>query len=256
MIVRNAGKHFGPAQDLLIMEHIPNGELFDLLASREPVSAGTSRRLLRDVISGMAACYRSGVSHRNLKPESLLIKETGRVVIIGFGHAKLAAHQGDTNTDAYGALGYAAPEVERAMVAGIPYNYELADVWSLGVISFCLHAKRPLFRQAGGAVEFRDVVGDNNEKMWQVVEMGTHTANYYPAFPDDLKRFISSLLRKEPTDRPSFGELERAIMGDLGVLNKFPGLRWLAEPLNDEGTFLGELSRLRPDLVFQPAQPA
>ena len=61
------------------MEHIPNGELFDVLASQEPsvagkpLAEGTSRRILRDVISGMAECYRFGVMHRDLKwlPQSL-----------------------------------------------------------------------------------------------------------------------------------------------------------------------------------------
>ena len=75
MIVLDVHELFSPAHHIIFMEHIPNGELFDVLASPEPsvagkpLSEGTSRRILQDVISGMAECYRYGVTHRDLKPE-------------------------------------------------------------------------------------------------------------------------------------------------------------------------------------------
>ena len=69
--VLNVHEIFAPAHHIIFMEHIPNGELFDVLASQEPsvagkpLAEGTSRRILRDVISGMAECYRFGVTHRD-----------------------------------------------------------------------------------------------------------------------------------------------------------------------------------------------
>ena len=75
MIVLDVHEILSPAHHIIFMEHIPNGELFDVLASPEPsvagkpLSEGTSRRILQDVISGMAECYRYGVTHRDLKPE-------------------------------------------------------------------------------------------------------------------------------------------------------------------------------------------
>ena len=75
MIVLDVHETLSPAHHIIFMEHIPNGELFDVLASPEesvagkPLSEGTSRRILHDVISGMAECYRYGVTHRDLKPE-------------------------------------------------------------------------------------------------------------------------------------------------------------------------------------------
>lgn len=100
LIVLNVHEIFAPAHHIIFMEHIPNGELFDVLASQEPsvagkpLAEGTSRRILRDVISGMAECYRFGVTHRDLKPENLLINEHGRIVIIDMGHAKRVAASG------------------------------------------------------------------------------------------------------------------------------------------------------------------
>ena len=71
--VMNVHEIFAPAHHIVFMEHIPNGELFDVLASQEasvagkPLTEGTSRRILRDLISGMSECYRFGVTHRDLK---------------------------------------------------------------------------------------------------------------------------------------------------------------------------------------------
>merc|ERR1712217_855353 len=93
------GGPFEPAKHIIFMEHIPNGELFEILASPEdavagrPVSEGTSRRFLQDVISGMGECYKFGVTHRDLKPENLLLNEEGRIVLIDMGHAKTAPNQ-------------------------------------------------------------------------------------------------------------------------------------------------------------------
>ncbi|CAK0875984.1 unnamed protein product [Prorocentrum cordatum] len=41
--------------------------------------------------------------------------------------------------------------------------------------------------------------------------------------------------------------------GDRDVLEQFPGLEWLAEPVNDELEFIDELRRSRPNLVFRGA---
>merc|ERR1719199_1201159 len=41
MMVKDVWDHFHPAHHIIFMENVPNGELFELLASQEPGVAGT-----------------------------------------------------------------------------------------------------------------------------------------------------------------------------------------------------------------------
>jgi serine/threonine protein kinase len=250
------------------MENVPNGELFELLASAEPsvagkpVSEGTMRRFLRNIIDGMAECYRCGITHRDLKPENLLINEEGTIVIIDLGHAKLGEpvqnlnRQSDGNllppppplmrtstANAYGTEAFNAPEVS----SGIKYDCELSDVWSIGVIAFYLHAKLPAFRVGGGAGVVDALIGEQNEPFWSTISK----SGWYPAFPEGLKEFINVLWRVNPDKRPRFADLERAITGAADIIEKYPGLKWLADPVNDATSFISELRASCPTKTFR-----
>jgi len=247
------------------MEQVPNGELFDLVTSVEPsvkgkpVSEGTSRRFLHDVISGMAECYRYGLTHRDLKPENLLLNEEGRLVIIDLGHAKVAPVPDvggvpsplpllkTTTTHAYGTPAFNAPEA----VTGREYDCEASDIWAIGVTAFILHAKLPAFDEGGGIGKWSDILGADKERFWQKIAKSTH----YPEFPDELKQFINVMWRINPTERPSFGQLELAISGDAETLSQFPGLRWLAQPTNDIDAFAAELRQYLPNSVLSIGRP-
>jgi len=257
MIVLDVSSHFSPAHHIIFMEHIPNGEMFELLASQEPsvagrpVSEGTSRRFLHDVINGMAECYKFGVTHRDLKPENLLINEEGRIVIIDLGHAKREALPPLARTstvNVYGTPAFNAPEV----TLGGKYDCEAADVWSVGVIAFMLNGKLPAFAQGGGVALWDDVTGTGNERFWRKIS----SSGYYPPFPDELQQFINMLWRKDPGQRPSFSHLEQAINGDEETIAQFPGLKWLSQPVNDVPTFIDELRRSCPTKTFKAASVA
>jgi len=262
-IVLDVHAHFAPAHHIIIMEHVPNGELFSLLTSQEtavvgkPVSEGSSRRFLHDIINGVAECYMHGISHRDLKPENMLIDERGNIIIIDLGHAKHVDAQPQNSdqipmiptlartstVNQYGSDAFNAPEVAK----GLKYDCELADVWSVGVIAFLLHARLHPFDDSDGVASFFDCTGTENERFWAKIK----SSGYYTAFPDSLMKFINSLWRYEPSERPTFSQLLRAIRGDEMVISEFPGLAWLAQPVNDRKHFIDELRAYCPEKTFR-----
>jgi len=131
--------------------------------------------------------------------------------------------------------------------SGVEYDCELSDIWSLGVIAFYLHAKLPAFDVAQGAGSWDDISGSENCPFWQNI----NSSGWYPPFPGALVQFINMLWRAHPSERPSFTQLELAIKGDANTIAEFPGLRWLAEPVNDKASFIAELRRSCPDKTFK-----
>jgi len=260
MLVLNCGRQFKPAQHIIFMEQIPNGELFDFLVSSErnvigrSVSEGTSRRFLHDVIIGMAECYRFGLTHRDLKPENLLLNEEGRLVIIDMGHAKVTpvTSQGcvpshpplvkTTTENKYGTLEFNAPEA----VTGKQYDCEASDVWAVGMIAFvCMRSSlhsSTVKALPNGPISRVPVTKYFGKKIAK--------SRHYQKFPDPLRQFINTIWRTNPTERPSFAQLELAISGDAETISQFPGLQWLAQPTNDIDTFAAELRWALPNIVL------
>ena len=71
---------WNPARHIVVMEAIPNGELFDFItAEGTALSEGTMRRLVHGLINGMAELCKYGITHRDLKPDNLLIDENAQV---------------------------------------------------------------------------------------------------------------------------------------------------------------------------------
>lgn len=215
----------------------------------------------------MAECCRCGVTHRDLKPENLLLNSDGRIVIIDLGHAKKGepipspSPCGDDDsappqpflairtvtTNGYGTDEFRAPEAS----LGRAYDCQASDVWSVGVVAFYLHARMPVFVNHRGAPSHLDVGGPDNQRLWERIIQ----TKWYPPVPDNLRNFLNTLWQKDPTQRPSFEDLDAARLGDASALARFPGLRWLSQPTNSDAEFASELRSNCPGVTwsFGPA---
>jgi eukaryotic-like serine/threonine-protein kinase len=121
---------------------------------------GTARLPVRKVIdyaaqvaNGLAAAHDKGIVHRDLKPENIFVTSDGRVKILDFGLAKLAAHvDADTtetrtqkrNTEpgtVMGTADYMSPE----QVRGQQVDHR-SDIFSFGSILYEMLIGRRPFR--------------------------------------------------------------------------------------------------------------
>jgi serine/threonine protein kinase len=98
----------GTAFHYIVLEFLSGGDL-SALARREPLTLENALFYLQQVCSGLAHAHESGVIHRDIKPQNLLLTADHQIVkIADFGVARLEASEGAITR--VGTNIYAAPE--------------------------------------------------------------------------------------------------------------------------------------------------
>lgn len=122
-----------PNELYLILEYVPNGELFDHLVAKGRLSMEEALQYFQQIISAVDYCHRFNIAHRDLKPENLLLDRDYNIKVADFGMAAWEGGTGMLETSC-GSPHYASPEV----VQGKAYKGCISDVWSCGVILYAL----------------------------------------------------------------------------------------------------------------------
>jgi serine/threonine protein kinase, bacterial len=116
----------------LVMELIEGGTLRELLTERGPMPPYAVAAVLRPVLGGLAAAHRSGLVHRDVKPENVLISDDGDVKIADFGLVRAVAAAGITSSSVIlGTAAYLSPEQVRDGDAS-----PRSDVYSAGILAY------------------------------------------------------------------------------------------------------------------------
>lgn len=115
----------------IITEKVGQVSLLDRINDRKKLTENDARNILIDLLSALSYLHEGKlISHRDIKPQNILIDNEGSAVLIDFGFCT-SFEDGMMHTFA-GTPGFTAPEI----VKGEPYD-QSCDIWSLGV---CLYA--------------------------------------------------------------------------------------------------------------------
>lgn len=121
------GKH-----PFLVMELVDGGTLRELLRERGPMPPHAVAAVFDPLLGGLAVAHRSGLVHRDVKPENVLISDDGEVKIADFGLVRAVAEAGITSTSVIlGTAAYLSPEQVRTGSAG-----PRSDVYSAGLLMY------------------------------------------------------------------------------------------------------------------------
>ncbi|KAJ1306190.1 hypothetical protein OPQ81_010899 [Rhizoctonia solani] len=167
----------------LVTELCAGGELFDYLVEKGGrLEESEARRIIGELCLALDYVHREGVVHRDLKLENVLLDERCTVKLGDFGFTR-EFDKGKLLETFCGTTGYAAPE----MLAGKKYMGTEVDIWSLGIIMYCLLV---------GALPFDD---DDEDVMRDKIIKGEFE------IPDwlnsDAGDLISHILQQEPSRR-------------------------------------------------------
>ncbi len=131
-------------QLFIVMEYIEGQTLRDRISNRKtvPISVKQAIDIGIQIAEGLAAAHGNGIIHRDVKPENIMLKKDGHIVIMDFG---LAKHRGVSGLSkegtTLGTLGYMAPE----QVQGLDLDHR-ADIFSFGVLLYELISGVPPFK--------------------------------------------------------------------------------------------------------------
>jgi len=118
----------------LFMEMGGSRNLFQVIAAEGKemgLSWSCTKGFFAQIASGIAYCHEMRVAHCDLKPENVVISESGWAKIVDFGQSLDLAEQVDALQSPRGTMPFTAPEV---MLLKADWNPRAADVWSFAVI--------------------------------------------------------------------------------------------------------------------------
>src|SRR5215218_8533712 len=180
----------GEAEDrtsYIAMEYVPGGTLKERISERGPLDPGVAVSLALQIAVALGAAHESGVVHRDIKPQNILLSATGDAKVADFGIARAAdattiSHLGDI----LGTAKYMSPE----QATGKPATPK-SDLYSLGVVLYeMLTGELPYTAESSVAVSMKHV----NDLLHPPKELN-------PGIPEDLNALVSKLLAKHPEDR-------------------------------------------------------
>ncbi|VAZ82453.1 serine/threonine-protein kinase PknD [Mycobacterium persicum] len=133
---------YGEIDGKLFLEmRLVNGtDLATLLKRSGPFSPARAVAIVRQIAAALDAAHTTGVTHRDVKPENILITDDDFAYLVDFGIARAATDPGLTRAGiAMGTYSYMAPE----RFTGDEVTYR-ADIYSLAcVLNECLTGSPP-----------------------------------------------------------------------------------------------------------------
>jgi calcium-dependent protein kinase len=182
----------------LVTELCTGGELFDRIIAKTNSEEGRfteqdAAKLVQQILSAIEYCHNvHNICHRDLKPENFLFKtssEDAELKVIDFGLSRFDDMEEHMHTRV-GTPYYIAPEV-------LQRDYDKAcDMWSIGVITYILLCGFPPF------------YGNSDQEIFMSIQRGVYDypSPEWDSISDDAKDFIDSLLKKDPSERPTASE--------------------------------------------------
>lgn len=183
------GRH-GAAGSLFyfVMEYCGRGNLETWLAQQGgKIPWQRALPLMRDCLEGLAYAHASGIVHRDIKPQNVLLADVcGRLTakLADFGMAKSFSSAGFSGMTATGQFGGTLAYMPREQITDFKYARPSGDVWSLGATFYKMLTGRTPLDFSGNRDALAVILNDEPKPIRQL-ETG---------MPEALAKFVDRSL--------------------------------------------------------------
>lgn len=169
----------------LALEIARGGELFDYIAQTGAFSEPVARYYFHQIIDALDYMHSQGISHRDMKPENILMGDDFKLKLADFGFSS----KKDVNSTRKGTCAYMAPEIHK----GEDYSGAAVDLFAVGVILYIIMVGRPCFHQAKASDSYyKYMAAGKCDNFWNK-HIKTFE-NGRGSFSDDWYDFINRML--------------------------------------------------------------
>jgi tetratricopeptide (TPR) repeat protein/predicted Ser/Thr protein kinase len=184
-----------------------------LRALNKPCDTELLINLGSQIARALSAAHAAGITHRDIKPDNIMVRDDGYVKIVDFGLARIApltssgstvktiAHN-TTPGSLIGTMTYMSPEQVRGEAVT-----PAADIFALGIVFYELATGEHPF-------DAESLIAILNS----ITSQSPVTAlRLNPTIPAPLNTLIHSMLEKDARQRPSAGEVNDALARLAGI---------------------------------------
>jgi len=189
----------------IVMEYLPGGDLFDVIASLSEDSQFSevhAAHVMTQILKGIEYLHARNIVHRDIKPENILCmgKEhplTIKLTDFGFANFMSEHEEQQSLSTLIGTPFYTAPEILHNEGHG-----PAVDMYACGVVCYAM---------LSGTLPFGDEeeIGENEmeaaQNVWYMMSEGIvkFPEKNWSGISPEAKAFVSKLLHRDPSKRPT-----------------------------------------------------
>lgn len=182
----------------IALEYCPGKNISEYIKNTDQghLNEAEARKVLKDVLNGLICIHKKKIVHKDIKLENFLIGSDGKVKIADFGLAtyirdeknKKEKEKDKKKSPVFGTPNYMCPEMLTKKGCGDSFA---TDIWEIGVSAFIMLTGKPPF------------IGSANNSIYDNIKNCRFNFPLNIPLSLEAKDFIKSILKLDPTKRPS-----------------------------------------------------
>ena len=171
----------------IVMEYVPGVTLKKIIQKDAPLSTEKTVHIAMQIAKAMEFAHQHEIIHRDIKPQNVMITDSGEIKVTDFGIARAGTTSTMTRTGSIlGTAHYISPEQAQGSIVG-----PTTDIYSLGVV---------MYEMATGELPFR---GENPVAvaLKHINDTPLPPRGVFAAVPESLEAVIMKAMNKNPSDR-------------------------------------------------------